>query len=406
MGLLSDNLEVWWKHPQDFTKRNTHREVSMLELFYDLSYVVLVVQLTHILVNDTSMASVVEYSCLFSFVYWAWFNGSLYHEYFGNLDFKTRLIIFIQMLILVGMGVTIGNAFSTQHVAFAVFYGFFFLVMTILWIRVIHYDKEIKPIVNKYVLSLGFISISFFISAFTTLYIARILWVVSIGVSVIDAIVFMARDNKAVNQDKLNSFKNIGESFVERFGLMATIILGEGVAALVEGGVEVELWTVTKAITIVGSFILIVFVWWLYFDFVSRRLPRKDNFSRSIWLGFHLPLFISLGLISVGILNLLITRDFLIADKLLLVKSLIVFLICVMGLKGSVKIPEFARPIYKASYINKWAAIVGLVLVAIFATNKTVFVWLCVLCLFIPIRVSFRMWIEIRSKMSFLGNAE
>ena len=51
-------------------------------------------------------------------------------------------------------------------------------------------------------------------------------------------------------------------------------------------------------------------------------------------------------------------------------------------------------------------AIVGLVLVAIFATNKTVFVWLCVLCLFIPIRVSFRMWIEIRSKMSFLGNAE
>jgi len=103
MKLLQDTFRIWWQKPSSVTEREKNREISYLELFYDLVYVAIVIELTHILAGNISLGVLIQYIALFSMVWWAWLNGSLYHELHGNNDVRTRIFTFIQMLSLAGM---------------------------------------------------------------------------------------------------------------------------------------------------------------------------------------------------------------------------------------------------------------------------------------------------------------
>ena len=66
----------------------------------------------------------------------------------------------------------------------------------------------------------------------------------------------------------------ITPSGVERFGLFTIIVLGEVIVGVVAGLAEHHLtWTV--AATAALGLGLAVGLWWLYFDMVSLRLPRR-----------------------------------------------------------------------------------------------------------------------------------
>jgi low temperature requirement protein LtrA len=45
--LIRRNFRLWWQVPRDLADRPQHRQVTFLELFYDLVYVVLIAELTH-----------------------------------------------------------------------------------------------------------------------------------------------------------------------------------------------------------------------------------------------------------------------------------------------------------------------------------------------------------------------
>jgi len=48
MKLLRDTFRIWWQKPAAVADRKEEREISFLELFYDLVYVAIVIQLTHV----------------------------------------------------------------------------------------------------------------------------------------------------------------------------------------------------------------------------------------------------------------------------------------------------------------------------------------------------------------------
>jgi low temperature requirement protein LtrA len=72
-----------------------------LELFYDLVYVVLIAQLSHALAGHISLAGLAGFAFLFIIVWWAWLNGTTYHDLHGNNDIRTRVFTFTQMLCVV-----------------------------------------------------------------------------------------------------------------------------------------------------------------------------------------------------------------------------------------------------------------------------------------------------------------
>jgi low temperature requirement protein LtrA len=113
--------------------RPPERHVTFLELFYDLVYVVLIVQLAHSLSQHIDPSSIGRYLALFFVVWWAWLNGTLYHDIHGNNDIRTRVFTFMQMFTVAAMAVFAHNAIGEGSKGFALSYAAFQLILTFLW---------------------------------------------------------------------------------------------------------------------------------------------------------------------------------------------------------------------------------------------------------------------------------
>jgi low temperature requirement protein LtrA len=108
-----------WKKPQKATEANDDRSVSFLELFYDLSYVAVIAQVGHNLVGHLDPLTILQFIVIFCLVWWAWVNGTLYHELHGNNDIRSRVFTFLQMIAIAGMGIFSHGAFGEQYQWFA-----------------------------------------------------------------------------------------------------------------------------------------------------------------------------------------------------------------------------------------------------------------------------------------------
>ncbi len=71
-------MRIWFRTPpRRHGEVIDEREVSFLELFYDLVYVVLIGSTTHHLAAHVAGRSVVEFAVVFGLIWLAWFNGTL-----------------------------------------------------------------------------------------------------------------------------------------------------------------------------------------------------------------------------------------------------------------------------------------------------------------------------------------
>ncbi len=399
MKLFIDNFRIWWQKPADATKRDTHREVSMLELFYDLVYVAIIIQLTHLVAGHVSSGSVLAYIATFLMMFWAWFNGSLYHELHGNYDLKTRVIIFAQMLCLIGMGIFIHSAFGEGYRGFSLFYGLFLTILTLLWWRTGVHDKEHKLVATPFVALFCLITVAFFVSIFTPQNISHIIWFGAVAFSLIFTMLAIIFPNKKAKIEQREAVTYIGESFVERFGLLTIIILGEGIISTIGGSTHIHHWNVLTVLNVIGCFALLVAIWWLFFDFISRKLPHHNNVAKSFWIGLHFPLMTSIGLFNAGILNLLeYVKVFTMADKLLIIIPLIVFLLCCMGLMKTVQIPNGFQQFYQKATHKMIVALIGLAVIIFLPVGKTATLWLAFACLQAPIFSSLVLWVKSQSE--------
>ena len=116
----------WWQKPKKTSELTEDRKVTFLELFYDLVYVAIISELTHSFSLTMTINGAIEFTFIFIIVWWAWLNGTLYHELHGNNDIRTRFFTFLQMFSVMAMAVfahhALGEGFSRicyflQHIS-------------------------------------------------------------------------------------------------------------------------------------------------------------------------------------------------------------------------------------------------------------------------------------------------
>ncbi len=283
---VRSGLRAWF-----FTPPRRHgevvytREVSFLELFYDLVYVVLIAQVSHHLATHVGWRGVWEFVVVFGLIWLAWFNGTAWHELHSREDGRARNYIFTQMMLLAVLAVFAEGATGDDGTAFAITYAILFTLYTWQWYLVHRIDDPVyRPVTTSYMAGMVTMVVVVLGSAFVgdtaRLWIWTILLVLWIGGSMV----------QMFRSGIIGLEEGISASFVERFGLFTIIVLGEVVVGVVGGIAEVEN---LDALTIATGVIALTIgygLWWNYFDSLGRRIPQTGSRSFATWLFAHFPL--------------------------------------------------------------------------------------------------------------------
>ena len=289
----AERFKRWfWRPPRPHGDTIVDRRVSPLELLYDLVYVAVIGQAAHHLAEDVTGRAIVDFAIVFSLIWIAWVNGSLYIELHGREDGRTRSIVFIQMGILALLAVFAGDAAGAGGPGFAVVYSAFLGVMTVLRFLVRRQDLIDRPDfvagTDRYTSVMAVLVVVTFVSAFVAPDVRMGIWIACIlgwiGLLVYQGLQPVGLERAIVPTDSL----------VERFGLFTIIVLGEVVFGVVEGlsVADRDLKSVATGMLTLG---LGFGFWWVYFDIVGGRFPKADGRSLVIWTLSHLPITLAIA---------------------------------------------------------------------------------------------------------------
>ena len=302
---LRKNFRIWWQKPRVASDFSQEREVSFLELFYDLVYVVVIAEVAHHLTYHLSWSGLAEFSLMMVFVMWAWLNGMFYHSLHGSNDVSMRVFTFMQMILVGGMVVFIGDMFTDGAAGFAVVFALFQLLFAGLWFRTGYHDPGHRSVANSYSYIYILSALAMFWSA--TLTNAQTVQVLSAVIGINMLLPFMTYFRKKTRKAAVAATKATGDS-VERIGLITIIALGEVVVSSINGVNDLE--SVTPRAVIVGTLgmLIAIGIWWLYFDFISRRLPKKGFWNNQLFPLLHIPLIAAIAATG-GVLRDMISHN-------------------------------------------------------------------------------------------------
>jgi low temperature requirement protein LtrA len=287
----------FWLPPRAHGDVIEDRTVSFLELFYDLVFVVVVAQAAHELARHLTWRGVGEFVVVFGLIWLAWLNGTTYHDLHGREDGRTRTYVFAQMLLLALLAVFTADAADDGGTGFALVYTAFLLLLTWMWYTVRRQDtEEYMALTGRYLSGMVVSVIVMAASAPLPDGPRVIVWA---GLLSAWLVLWVLTERWAIRSQDIGL--DVTESLVERFGLFTIIVLGEVVVGVVTGLSEVERTFESIATGMLG--LMIGFgIWWTYFDFIGRRLPRDG--AQSMWMASHLPITMAVAASGAAMVSL------------------------------------------------------------------------------------------------------
>ncbi|MBG6059028.1 low temperature requirement protein LtrA [Cryobacterium sp. MP_M5] len=273
----------FWQPPRAHGDVIQGREVSFLELFYDLVYVVVISQAAHHLSGDVTWAGVGRFAIVFGLIWLAWVNGATYHDLHGRSDGRTRSYVFLQMAVLGLLAVFTGEATAGDGPAFAAVYSAYLFLLAWLWYTVRRQDDpELRSRATPYIVGVVVSAALVGASALLPDTARLAVWAVVV-VGWLGSIAVLDWRNGATRDTSVN----VSASLIERFDLFTIIVLGEVVVGVVNGIADAGRTPSAIVTGILGLGIGFAY-WWSYFDFVAASRVRSDRGAVARWLVGHL----------------------------------------------------------------------------------------------------------------------
>jgi low temperature requirement protein LtrA len=304
------NHGEWWQTPQLLLAQDDHEErrVSWLELFYDLMFVVVIAELSHYLAEHPTMEGVLSYILLFVPVWWVWIGGTFYNARFETQDVSFRLTTFLQMLPVGLMTLFIHDGLGETSIPFALSYIAARIIITGLWARAGWHTPLFRPVTNRYVAGFTLSILLWTISLVVPPPWRFVLWAIGL---VNDLVTPLFTLKYQAQLPRLSNSK-----LPERFGLFVIIVLGEQLVGAISGAAEQEPLVPITLVTLLLGILFAFCIWWVYFDYIARRVPRPSVFWSFGWAYLHMPLLMSIAALGAGSLVLIADADALLSDSI------------------------------------------------------------------------------------------
>jgi low temperature requirement protein LtrA len=281
----------------DSQPEREHR-VTPLELFFDLVFVFAFTQVTSFLSHNPTWGGLLRGLLLLGALWWAWSGYAWLTNTLDPEEGAVRLAVFAAVAAMLVMSLAAPRAFGSDGVIFGVAYlivrGFHFVLFALA-------GRADSGLLRAAVTTLpgSTVAPALLIVAGTLDGAAQLaLWGAALAILYFVPLI-----------GHMRGFRVSPAHFVERFGLIIIIALGESIVAIGVGaaGIPLDAGVIGAAllgITVAAS------LWWSYFDwtvFVSQaRLveaagARRAAFARDAFSYLHLPMVAGIVLFAFGL---------------------------------------------------------------------------------------------------------
>jgi low temperature requirement protein LtrA len=273
-------------------------QVSPLELFFDLVFVLAITQCTQLMSVHPTWQGLARGLLVLGLLWWSWVGYAWVTSVVDPEDDAVRLVIFSAMAGLLLVALAVPEAFGDLGLVFALAYG----IVRAAQIGLFMLASRDEPDLRQSVLGLA---------ASTALGIA-----ILVGGSFLDGgaqaavwAVALALDMAGPYFFGSEGWRLVPGHFAERHGLILIIALGESIVAI-GVGVAGSL-TFGQGTAAVIGIALAAAMWWLYFDVVAivaaRRLERaepgrvQNEMARDSYSYLHFPMIAGIVLVALAL---------------------------------------------------------------------------------------------------------
>jgi low temperature requirement protein LtrA len=273
-------------------------QVTPLELFFDLTFVFAVTQVTTLLAEDPTSGGVLRGMLVLAALWWAW---SAYAWLTSAMDVDEggiRLAMLASMGAMLVVALAVPGAFGDDAVLFGVAYLLVRLLHLVLSAIVGRDDPDRRGALLRFAPTAIFGASLLVFAGFLEGRERIAVWLVALAVDYLGpAVIGVGR-----------GWRVAPEHFAERYGLIILIALGESIIAIgVGAGFELDTGVIVAAAL---AIVVVSALWWLYFDvaaiFARTRLMQAKGvelhrLALHAYSYLHLPMVAGIVLFALGL---------------------------------------------------------------------------------------------------------
>jgi low temperature requirement protein LtrA len=275
-----------------------HRSATVLELFFDLCFVVAVAQaasaLHHEVAADHVGDGVVGYAMVFFAIWWAWMNFTWFASAYDTDDVAYRLTTLVQIAGALILAAGVPDAMDGSDFAVITFgYVVMRLAMVTQWLRAAAADPPHRHSSLRFAAGIALVQLG---------WVLRLLLPEGLGMA--SFLVLAAAELVVpILAERAAPTTWHPQHIAERYGLFTLIVLGECVLAstlAIQSALAEDAALADLATTAAGGLLTVCGMWWLYFAKEASELLTSLR-AGIIWGYGHYLIFASAAAVGAGL---------------------------------------------------------------------------------------------------------
>ncbi|MGD9476536.1 low temperature requirement protein A [Shinella sp. G-2] len=288
--------------------RGTAREgkVAFAELFFDLIFVLTIIQLSHSLAAHYSPLGLVEAAMLMLAVWWVWIYTTWATNWLDPDKAPVRVLLFVLMFLGLMLSIAIPTAFGAGGFLFALTYVAMQVGRSAFTAYVMRRDwPENSANFIRITAWSAFSAVFWFAGAMVEHEARLALWLVALGIEYASPALGFAVPG--LGRSSVSDWQVSGEHMAERCALFVIICLGETILVTGRTVAGMELLDGFTVFLLATAFFSTATMWWIYFRFghgeaahLIEHSPTPGRIARMAFTYAHIPIVAGIILSAVA----------------------------------------------------------------------------------------------------------
>jgi low temperature requirement protein LtrA len=273
-------------------------QITPLELFFDLVFVLALTQCTTLMAADGTWKGLLEGLLILGMLWWSWVGYAWLTSVVNPEEGLVRLVMFLAMGAFLIAALCVPRTFGSDALTFALAYAVVRLAHILLFLLASREDRELRRSVLGLSLSTAVGAGLLIAAAFTGGALQLGLWGLALVLDVGGPLVI-----------ETAGWRLAPGHFADRHGAIVIIALGESIVAVGVGAHDrVDVPIVAAAVL---ALVLAACLWWAYFDvtaivagrFLARAAEGREQnrIARDSYSYLHFPMIAGVALLAVAL---------------------------------------------------------------------------------------------------------